>query len=93
MLYRDASIIVNKPVWSIDEGIVVQGATSAALVITTSKILVGEHVSQWKVFDSHHGPCIHNSDDFNCSVDMPLVRRSAGLLDKGVNDQLTEEIF
>ena len=68
-----------------------QGTNSAALVATMSRILVGVHVGQLEVFDNHCGPCIHNSDDFNCSVDMPLVRRSAGLLAEGVNDQLVEE--
>ena len=70
----------------------VQGANSAASVTTTSKILVGVHVGQWEVFDNHCEPCIHNSDNFNCSVDMPLVimRRFAGLSDEGVNDQLAE---
>ena len=93
LLYRDASTIDNKPVWSFDEGMVVQGVNSTGSVTTVSKIFVGDHVGQWEVFDNHHGPCIHNSDDFYCSVDMPLVRRLAGLLDKGVNDQLADRKF
>ena len=93
LLYRDASKIFNKPVWSFDEGMVVQDVNSTVSVTTTSKRLVGDHVGQWEVFDNHHGPCIHNLDDFNCSVDMPLVRRSAGLSDEGVNDQLAEGKF
>ena len=31
--------------------------------------------------------------DFNCFVDMPLVRRSTGLSNEGVNDQMAEGKF
>ena len=72
---------------------VVDSTNSAASLTTTSRILVGVHVGQLEVFDNHCGPCIHSSGNFNCCVDIPLVRRSAGLSVEGVKDQLAGEKF
>ena len=66
--------------------LVVVGTNSVASDIITSKIFVGVHVGQLEVFSNYSGPCVHNSDDFNCCTDISLVRSSAGLSAEGVND-------
>ena len=50
-------------------------------------MLVGTHVGQFGSFGRQCGPCSHSSDD-NCSVNTPLVRRSAGLSGEGVYDHI-----
>ena len=53
-------------------------------------MLVGTHVSQLDSLVSQCGPCNHSSEGKNCQADTLLVRRSAGLSDKGVYDHCRE---